>query len=383
MSDDKVTSLEEKFGSLNKSPYRLSLFSELIANYKPVTWSVEGLLAQESVNVVFGGYGTYKSFLCLDLSLHVAFGIDWHGLSLKKGPSIYIAGEGHRGISTRLMGWQKHHHQTVQDEPDPHFMLTHASWPLTDPMAATEAADSVARYCDRIGEAPVHITIDTLARNFGDGDENSSGDVGIFYSNVETNFRDRFGATVVVVAHTGHTNQDRPRGSYNIIAAADSVYQMTWESPPDGLEQEGEGLILQCTKQKDAEMGGPFFFEHETVDLGINDNFGNPISTKIVRRSVSEIELPPGLGKNETMAFKVLAVLYKRARKNLSDGNFDPSQALVQRSDWRDECLRQGLIKQRFNQVESNLIENKNLIENRGLHTYILWNTCENNDLDD
>ena len=73
---------------------------------------------------------------------------------------------------------------------------------------------------------PRLIVLDTLARNFGGGNENDTKDMNQFVTNVDA-VRQAWGCTVLVVHHTGHNSTDRGRGSSALKAALDSEYQLT------------------------------------------------------------------------------------------------------------------------------------------------------------
>jgi putative DNA primase/helicase len=69
---------------------------------------------------------------------------------------------------------------------------------------------------------PRIIIIDTLARNFGGGNENSTEDMSQFVAHIDKHLRDRFNATVLLVHHTGHGSAERGRGSRALKAAVDT-----------------------------------------------------------------------------------------------------------------------------------------------------------------
>lgn len=69
--------------------------------------------------------------------------------------------------------------------------------------------DALAVECGK----PQLIVVDTLARNFGEGDENNTADMNAFVAAMD-DLRSRYpGSTVLVVHHTGHAEKGRSRGS--------------------------------------------------------------------------------------------------------------------------------------------------------------------------
>ncbi|MGR3551656.1 AAA family ATPase [Pseudooceanicola sp.] len=104
-----------------------------------------------------------------------------------------------RAIKRRLQVWSVHTGEAL-DKSKPLFVIQ-------SPIEMLNALD-VSAACDAIAEATGEFGIkiivpDTLARNFGDGDENSTGDMNRFVSAVGRMI-ERFGCTVVVVHHSWH-----------------------------------------------------------------------------------------------------------------------------------------------------------------------------------
>ena len=69
------------------------------------------------------------------------------------------------------------------------------------------------------------IVIDTLQRNFGQGNENSTEDMSAFIERVD-DLRDTYNATIALVHHTGHGTTNRARGSSVIQASVDWEYKV-------------------------------------------------------------------------------------------------------------------------------------------------------------
>ena len=69
------------------------------------TWLIDELITDHGLTIVYGDPGSYKSFIALDASLRLAFGMDWHGTKTKRCGVLYIAGEGSRGLGKRVKGY--------------------------------------------------------------------------------------------------------------------------------------------------------------------------------------------------------------------------------------------------------------------------------------
>jgi RecA-family ATPase len=58
------------------------------------------------VAAIYGASGSVKTFILLDLLLHIALGWPWAGRRVVQAPTIYIAAEGAAGLHKRKIGWE-------------------------------------------------------------------------------------------------------------------------------------------------------------------------------------------------------------------------------------------------------------------------------------
>ncbi len=64
---------------------------------------VKGILEREQISVIFGEPGCGKTFLALDLALHVAADLPaWFDRAVASGATVYAAAEAGRGIINRV-----------------------------------------------------------------------------------------------------------------------------------------------------------------------------------------------------------------------------------------------------------------------------------------
>lgn len=208
----------------------------------PMTWLIDGLVPQAGEVVLYGGSGSGKSFIALDLSLCVATGRQWLSeYEVIQGIAIYVAAEGLAGMPSRLRAWLRHHRLT-DAALDRWYCLVEPLnlMQLTSVAAFIEAAKAAAG-----GHGIGLVTVDTLARCMPGGDENSAMDIGAVIANVDL-IRSRLGAAVLIVHHTGR-NGEQERGSTALRGSADAMFQCV----PDAASQ---GYVrIRCTKMKDAE----------------------------------------------------------------------------------------------------------------------------------
>jgi phage/plasmid primase-like uncharacterized protein len=200
------------FEQLEKQPVRNDSTFKLIHNsdvqLKCPEWLIHGAIEKDALALVFGDPESAKSFLAMDIACSVATGKDFHGRKVKQGPCHYIAGEGFNGLKRRLTAWQIYHGINVEEAP---LFMSPTAASLCDEEQSEIVISAINETAVKYGP-PALIIIDTVARNFGTGDENSTKDMTAFISAVD-NIRYATGnPTVLLIHHTGHAEKGRARG---------------------------------------------------------------------------------------------------------------------------------------------------------------------------
>lgn len=78
----------------------------------PAEYLIAGWIPERSVGLLYGRWGSGKTFIGFDWALHLAFGMpDWHGAKLPSKPCdvLIIAREGHAGFVKRVSAFMRHH----------------------------------------------------------------------------------------------------------------------------------------------------------------------------------------------------------------------------------------------------------------------------------
>lgn len=226
---------------------------QLRASAAGVRWAVKHVVPAASVGMMFGGSGTFKSFLALDCALHVAHGRPWLGRLTQQAPVIYIAAEGGAGLWPRVHAW--HRARRLGWEGVPLYVLPAAIDLQQDAWRVVDAALM-------LGVAPGLVVVDTLSQTYA-GEENSANEMAAYLREIGWRFRDLWGCAVMLVHHTGHQATERPRGSSAIRANVDYLLGV--------FRDEKEMLAtLTCAKQKDGELFDDAVFALEVVELGLD-----------------------------------------------------------------------------------------------------------------
>ena len=222
-----------------------------------------------------------KSLLAISLGACVATGRKWLGRPVESGTVAIIAGEGHGGISQRLEALKID--QALKLDSSPLF-ISHRAIGMLD----TSEMDDLISELDTLPGSIRMIIVDTLARSLIGGSENSNDDMGSFVHECDR-LRYRYGCSVLVVHHPGYGNKSRSRGGSALPAAVDTEFVLSVERD--------DTRILTCTKQKDAEPPSDMAFRLKQIDLGFEDDEGEPVTSVVLEPTEAPSNKPRPSGK--------------------------------------------------------------------------------------
>lgn len=280
---------------------------------------VKGWLSRRGLSMLYGPSNAGKTFVALDMAMHIAAGKAWRGCRVNGGAVLYIAAEGGAGVLNRLAAFKR-------ERPD----MASAPFTLLPVGLDLHGQGDALAVCEIIPDAaPALVVVDTLARSMGIGDENTAKDAAMFVKNCDL-IREATGAHVMVVHHTGKDEDRGARGSSALRAAVDTEISVT-----------SEGEIV-CKKQRDMAYAEPLHFTLRSVTLG-QDEDGDPVTSAVVEASdPPKKERKPLTGKNEV----AMQALYDALRDHgeTKSGNMFPAKRKVVHVDrWRDACGVHGL----------------------------------------
>jgi hypothetical protein len=319
----------DKYAPKPEEPLNVAAYWKTIAQLgestKNIKWLVKNLIPADSMGMIFGASGTFKSFLALDLCLSVANGKAWTGRKTDFGAVGYMAAEGGAGIYKRIVAWQN----GIPPPPNFHVCTVPLLLSAKDEVAALRASIIA------LPEIPKLIVIDTLSQTFA-GDENSSSDIASYLRMINSEIREPFGATVLVIHHSGHSASERPRGSSAITANVDFLLGC-FRSDPEALNAR-----LEVTKQKDGDKVKGLYFDLERRIIG-RDEENEEISSLVAvyHDSVASIRSNAVGSKydvlimqmlNDAKGGQVMEEKLRQAAVGISGGSRDNASRGVRRS---------------------------------------------------
>ena len=304
----------------------------------PIAYAIRGVLERDSLAEVSGEAGSYKTFAVISWACAIATGRDWCDRRVSQGPVLLFVGEGRNGLSRRFLAWSRDAGIDLHSTP---LRISNMAAAITDPLRSAELVAVVAEFSHQHGP-PVLIVFDTLNRNFGPADENSTADMTAAVG-VLDELRVLTGACVLVVHHVGHGDKSRGRGSSVLYGALDSAYL---------VERDADGTVrLTARKMKDAELPEPMAFRPVVVDLGTCDDEGQAVTSAVLRPekwSPAPQTGKAGRGRHQTTALRLLRETFERHRANLERSGNTLTTVRVTVNDWRDRCGEAGIDRRRF-----------------------------------
>lgn len=251
--------------------------NDYLKGYASQSWLIKRFLPKAEFGVVFGASGSGKTFFVLDIAAKLAANNGWRDRKTLSNSVLYVASEAREGVKKRLQGYvtansELSNNLRIQDFAPNLLNLEHINMMITSTLLRPDTS---------------LIIFDTLAASHN-GDENSATDMTAVIANcryisLKTN------AMVLLVHHTGKNTNNGMRGSNSLESGADVVIEVTY----DKTNGERKATV---TKQKDGELGDPYYFKLKVVDLG-TDIDGDAITTCVIENT---FDLP--VAKEDTEA---------------------------------------------------------------------------------
>lgn len=281
---------------------------------------VEGLLDFGTASTIYGLPNAGKSFFAIDLAVSVASGMPFFGRKTLPGFVLYVATEGGVSTANRLVACRIN--RKLGETLIPLELVTTRIDLYSSKVDAEAIIELVNEKILEYDKPPVLIIFDTLARVMAGGNENQANDMGrvIFLLDL---LREKTGAHVSVVHHSGKDPKSGPRGSNSLNGAVDSEI----------LIAHGKATV---TKQRDMEFAPPIHFKIEQME--ISDKRGNKKKTAIISQTI-EIQKPklgPPGEKGLSSLHKCLGLCGEENSESI-EGIFRESNHSVLVKDWQSQ----------------------------------------------
>lgn len=242
---------------------------EWLAQPAPLKWVIKGWMPEQCLGMLHGPSGGGKSFVLLDMMMHIATGQQWQSNPTKIGCVVYLAGEGNYGMRSRVAAWMQEHGVSDVD-----LFISKSGCNLNTPEGYAQAMGALQEVAKSY--TILAVCVDTLHR-FLHGDENSAQDAKTMIDACDA-IKRSIKTSVWLVHHTGLSvgAQNRARGSSAWRGALDVEIGLLAPTEDDA------GFIIQH-KMKDSELSAPVQFALKRVPIrGWFDEDGEQVYGAVV-----------------------------------------------------------------------------------------------------
>lgn len=295
-----------------------------LVNMPAVEWIIEGYLQKVAMSAIFAPPGAFKSFVALDMSLSVAYGLPWHGIPTIQRKVLYVVAEGLHGFGARALAWQQHRANGADTDQ---FHVLPVPVNFMDPRNVDLLIEKIEQYLSGVGL----VVIDTVARNFGPGDENSTKDMNAYVAGSTRLMA--CGCHVMHVHHSGKDETKDERGSSAFRAALETAIKLDREPGSDVVT-----LIMR--KQKNGPELKPIRLAVVTAEATHPDT--GEILTSRVPTHAEAVENPPSTPTDDQLArlSKTQREILKMVRAGIGSVTVLAMDAGVDKSNARRTLMR-------------------------------------------
>ena len=262
-------------------------YDEMAANDRPPEWLIDKIAEKETVVSIYAEPKAGKSFVGISMMLSIATGTEWYGYNTEESGVLYFCGEGEKSIFKRILAWEDHFETSLKGKK---FRVSNRPARILDDEDYEDVLAKAHQAKKEFGKLGL-IVVDTLQRNFGSGDENSTSDMNLFIQRIDR-LKFETGACIMLIHHTGHAGSKsngirRGRGSSVLPASVDSEFYIERKDEDNtggvlGLEEKVMYVKMSQTLNKE-DMNMPSInFRMDTVkNLGKNKDKKSAVLVKV------------------------------------------------------------------------------------------------------
>lgn len=287
---EAIKTAQRKYGVLettagSEPAIALRPAAAIIDERREPQWLLHKVLDRNVLAVLTGPRGSFRSFIARDWMLRIAV----RGL-----PVVILSGE-RGGLDRRMAAWLAMHAPHTGPVTLPIHVLERPLDLTADAVLADLAAaiDSLPH--------PAAVLIDTLSKFSPGLDENDNAEVAQYLHRLSAGMRDRYRCTVLLVAHSGHGDTQRPRGASALMANPDAEYII---ERPDPV-----GMLVTVSRErfKYTPSLPALAYKARVVDLGRCDSYGDPVTSLVIEPTDVSPAKPSGKwGHNQLSAIGAL-----------------------------------------------------------------------------
>ena len=294
----------------------------------PQEYLVESWIPERSVGLLYGKWGSGKTFLGFDWALHLVFGMpDWHGARLPGEPCdvLIIAREGHAGFVKRISAFMAHH-RLEEDPKNLVFMRSPISF--LDDVGFAELKSAIAA----LGRPFRFVLVDTVGRVLPGADMAKEQPITLFMERLQQ-IGEITGGTTLGVHHENKSGD--ANGSMYFQNNSDFMFNTS---------REGEGALtrgkITCAKQKE----GDDLWSREITFAKVDLPDGK---SSLVVESVLENDRSNASGRSSATPRqgRALDALDEVVLSHGEPAPFDIKGVTAVAGDrWRDELFARGIL---------------------------------------
>jgi hypothetical protein len=329
---------EPKTEQAQTPPIVLRHITDIVAERRESDWLLDDVIEAKVLAVLAGPRGTFKSFVALDWGMRIA----------ESGRAVIIlSGEG-AGLDRRVDAWHRTHAPGRLLKDFPLYALERAL-----NLNAEQDMLHLRTAIEVLGLPPALVIVDTFSKFSAGLDENDNGEVSTYLASLSLAIREHFGAAVLLVAHSGHGQDNRPRGASALMANPDAEYI---------INRLPTAMLVTVSRErfKDSPAMPPLAYEAKVIDLQRTDRRGQPVtSLALITTDTPIVAAKPG-GANQQRAMVALREFHRA----------QPAVRFITSLDLADMFKAQGIDRKRRPEVMNWLVNAGVLTPSVGGHTF-------------
>jgi hypothetical protein len=293
-------------------------------------WLVDKWIPEQGVGLIYGEYGSGKSFIAFDQLLHLVYGLpEWHGIKLTGVPceALLVAREGAKGFISRIDAFKKHHN--ITDDTD---RIVFMRSPVN--FGEVRGFEELKTAISATGKQFRMVMVDTVGRALPGEDMYDPKSITRFMEHLQQ--VGEIGGGVAIGVH--HENKGGDLfGSVYFGASSDFMFRVEREGSAEKGDPLRRGKIT-CTKMKDGADGWSKNVTYRLVEAQeggegslVVESLGDA-SKEVAGRKLT---------KHDKLAFRALS----EALREVGKLRPEMSGRTVTVDEWLNQCFKIGAVQ--------------------------------------